>query len=397
MRKICIITGTRAEWGLLSPIARLLSQRSDTELQIIATNMHLLPTYGHTVDLIRADGFTVNAEVPMEAASDSRADTARATGRCLEGMASAFEKLRPDMVVILGDRYEMLAVATAATIMRIPIVHLHGGEISEGAIDDSIRHAITKLSSLHLTSADIHARRVMQMGEAPETVFNIGAIGVENALAVKPMPKEELESFLGIKIDRRSMLVTFHPVTACDEDPASQFRAILAALDNFPSSSVIFTYPNNDARGAAIIDLIRRYAASNPSRVAAVPSLGMQRYLSALHYVGAVVGNSSSGIIEVPSMGIPTVNIGNRQQGRLAADSVINCSATTPDISRAIAKALLSETQRLASLTLNPYFQPDTAARAVEIIATDPLSRLRNKTFHSFPTSDPSDKYATSN
>ncbi len=381
-RRVCIVTGSRAEWSLLSPIARLLAARPNVELQIIATNMHLIDRYGHTVDSIRKDGFTVSAEVPMEAASDSTADTARATGRCLEGMASAFEVLQPDMVVILGDRYELLAVASAAVIMRIPIVHLHGGEISEGAIDDSIRHALTKLSALHLTSAEPHRQRVIQMGESPDRVFNIGAIGVANVLAVEPLPKEELEQELGITIDRRSLLVTFHPVTAADESPAEQFQSLLNALDCFPQSTVIFTYPNNDARGAVIIDMLQSYAAARPGRVAAVPSLGMKRYLSALHYVGAAVGNSSSGIIEVPSMGIPTVNIGDRQKGRLASASVINCPADAESITRAINCALQPETRRKAASTPNPYFQPDTAQQAARLIAETPLASLRSKHFH---------------
>lgn len=381
-RKVCIVTGTRAEWGLLSPISRRLANRDDVQLQIIATNMHLIERYGLTVDRIREDGFTVNAEVPMEAASDSPADITRATARCLNGMASAFERLKPDLIVILGDRYELLAVASAAVIMRIPIVHLHGGEISEGAIDDSIRHAITKLSALHLTSADVHSRRIIQMGEDPKAVFNIGAIGVANALSIAPMPKAELERQLGIEINRRSLLVTYHPVTASDESPASQFRRLLDAIDRFQDSTVILTYPNNDAHGSAIIDMIQDYATARTGRVVAVPSLGMLRYMSALHYVGAAVGNSSSGIIEVPSLGIPTVNIGDRQKGRLASSSVINCPVDTDAIASSISKALRPETRRQAAATPNPYFQPDTAARAARLIAETPLGLLRTKHFH---------------
>lgn len=381
-RKVCIVTGTRAEWGLLSPIARELQLRPDIELQIVATNMHLLHRYGHTIDTIRADGSTVSAEVPMEPASDSPADTAAATGVCLSGMARAFERLCPNLIVILGDRYEMLAVCAAATIMRIPIVHLHGGEISEGAIDDSIRHAITKLSSLHLTSAEPHRRRVIQMGENPAEVYDIGAVGVANALAVQPLPREELERDLGIPIDRRSLIVTYHPVTARSEDPARSFGRLLDALERFPDSTIIFTYPNNDARGAEIINLITDFCDRHPGRAVAVPSLGMKRYMSALHYVGAAVGNSSSGIIEVPSMGIPTVNIGPRQQGRLAATSVINCTDDTDAITDAIASALSSCTARLARTADNPYYKPDTVSRAVELIATTPLEALRHKRFH---------------
>lgn len=381
-RKVCIVTGTRAEWGLLSPIAHALAARPDIGLQIVATNMHLMQRYGHTVDLIRAEGLSIDAEVPMEPRSDSVAHTAEAMGRCLSGMADAFARLAPDVAVILGDRYEMLAVASAATVMRIPIVHLHGGEISEGAIDDSIRHAITKLAALHLTSAAPHRARVIQMGEDPAMAFDIGAVGVANAMAVEPLPRQELEADLGITLDRRSLLVTYHPVTAADASPAELFGRLLDALDLFPRSTIIFTYPNNDARGSAIIDMICNYAAARPGRVVAVPSLGMRRYLSALHYVGAAVGNSSSGIIEVPSIGIPTVDIGPRQQGRLAASSVIHCPDETDAIARAIAHALDPETLRSMSAVVNPYHKPDTVATAARLIAETPLEALRHKHFH---------------
>ncbi len=381
-RKVCIVTGTRAEWGLLSPIASELARRPDVELQIVATNMHLMERYGHTVDLIRADGFEVSAEVPMESRSDSQADTVRAMAACMAGMADAFERLKPDVAVVLGDRYELLSVCSAATVMRIPLIHLHGGEISEGAIDDSIRHAVTKLSALHLTSAESHRRRVIQMGEDPGAVFNIGAIGVANAMSVEPLPKEGIERDLGIRIDRRTLVVTYHPVTAGDAEPADLFGNLLEALDRFPESTVIFTYPNNDARGAAIIEMIERYAAGRQSRVAAVASLGMRRYMSVLRYAGAVVGNSSSGIIEAPSMGLPTVNIGDRQKGRLAAESVINCGDSAAEIAGAIAVALKPETRKAAESVDNPYYQPDTAVMAADLIAEFPLERLRRKHFH---------------
>lgn len=384
-RKVCVVTGSRAEWGLLSPIASRLAQRDDVELQIVATNMHLMQRYGLTVDNIRADGFKVDAEVPMDPRSDSQCHTAMAMGLCLSGMAEAFDKLQPDIVVILGDRYEMLSVAAAATVMRIPIAHLHGGEVSEGAIDDSIRHAITKLSALHLTSAAQHASRVIQMGENPHAVHNIGAVGVWNATNVAPLPKSELESFLGIRLDRRSLLVTYHPVTADSRTPATLFGNLLQALDSFPDSTIVFTYPNNDARGHRLIEMTDDYVRANPHRAVAFPSLGMRRYLSALHYAGAAVGNSSSGIIEVPSMHIPSVDIGARQQGRLAASSVIHTADSPQAIVKAIAKALSPKMQALASKVENPYFQPDTPLRAATIIATTPLHLLTHKQFHDLP------------
>lgn len=381
-RKVAIITGTRAEWGLLSPIARRLRERPDVELSIIATNMHLMERYGHTVDAIRSEGFDVAAEVPMEAATDSPADTAAATALCMSGMAEAFNRLQPDVAVVLGDRYELLAVASAATIMRIPLVHLHGGEISEGAIDDSIRHAITKLAALHLTSAEPHRRRVIQMGEDPLMVHNIGAIGVSNAMAIEPLSPEQLKEDLGIEVDNRTLVVTYHPVTADDRDPAELFGELLEALDRFPESTVIFTYPNNDARGSAIIDLINDYCHRNPGRAVASASLGVKRYMSALRHSGACVGNSSSGIIEAPSLDIPTVDIGTRQQGRLAADSVIHCGDSADVIASAIAKALSPDCREAVRRTVNPYYQPDTAEKAAALIAETPLEAMRHKKFH---------------
>lgn len=384
-RKICIVTGSRAEWGLLSPIAAQLHLRNDVELQIVATNMHLIKRFGHTVDLIRNEGFDVAAEVALDSQSDAPADVAAATGRCMQGMAEAFNRLQPDLIVVLGDRYELLAVTAAATIMRIPIVHLHGGEVSEGAIDDSIRHAVTKLSALHLTSAREHSNRVRQLGENPAMIHTVGAVGVSNALAVEPLSKCEIEDFLGLELNRKSLMVTYHPVTACDSSPADLFGNLLRALDAFPDSTVVFSYPNNDARGAAIIDLIDGYVASSPSRAVAFPSLGMKRYLSVLHYVGAVVGNSSSGLIEVPSMHIPTVNIGTRQQGRLSAQSVINCADSESDIRRAVALALSPECQERVRHVVNPYYRPDTVAECARLIAETPLDSLRSKHFFDLP------------
>lgn len=381
MRKVCIVTGTRAEWGLLSPIARELQLHPDVELQIVATNMHLMERYGLTVNDIIADGFNVNIRVPLPESDGSEADVARATGVCFSGMASAFEQLRPDLVVILGDRTEMLATASAATIMRIPIVHLHGGEETRGAIDNSIRHAITKLSALHLTATEEYRRRVIQMGENPDNVINTGAIGVYNCIHEPVVPCSDLEAFLGIPITRSTLLVTYHPTTLDNVSSATRFGALLEALDSTSHGSVIFTYPNNDADGLDIINMIKEYAASHTGSVIAVPSLGKQRYLSALHYIGAMVGNSSSGIIEVPSMKIPTVNIGTRQQGRLAADSVIHCGESATEIAAAINLALSPEAQEKARHTVNPYGSDDTLRKCVSAIVDTPLDSLTLKRF----------------
>lgn len=387
-RKVAIVTSTRADWGLLSGIARGLDSRADVELSVIATNMHLDSRYGDTVNEILADGIAVAERVEMTPVSDSPADTARATARCLDGMAGAFERLRPDLLLILGDRYEMLAVATAATLMRIPIAHIAGGEISEGAIDDNIRHALTKLSALHLTATEPYRRRVIAMGEDPSRVINTGAIGVYNISTVELMPAHELEASIGMPLDSGTLLVTMHPATADDADVDERMQSLLDALDRFPDSRVLFTYPNNDSRGAVIIGMIHRYADRWPGRVAVVPSLGRRRYLSALKCVGAVVGNSSSGIVEVPSAGIPTVDIGIRQRGRIAADSVIHADDDADSIAAAIAKALSPEFRRFAAGVGNPYSRPDTLRTIVEAVATFPLDMLRRKKFYDIPIPD---------
>ena len=381
-RKVCIVTGTRAEWGLLSGIARQLNMCSDIDLQIIATNMHLSDRHGHTIDEILQEGFKVSAQVPMLDDANSDCDTVRSMAKCMHGMAEAFDNLRPHIVVLLGDRFEMLAVATAATIMRIPIVHLHGGEISEGAIDDSMRHAITKLSALHLTSTEEYRQRVIQMGENPERVINTGAIGVYNVMNVATMTLEQLRESLDFEIDHNTLLVTLHPATLDTTPIRTRCQALLNALDCFPNNKLLITYPNNDPDGMIIIEMIEQYARLHPTRVKLIHSLGLTRYMSALKYVAAVVGNSSSGIIEVPSMGIPTVNIGCRQKGRIAATSVIDCEPDTDSIVQAITKALSNDFKAQAQKTVNPYYRPDTLQLIVKAIATTPIETLHTKHFH---------------
>lgn len=385
-RNIAIATGTRADWGLLSGIAKALSLRPDCRVEIIATNMHLSERYGNTLGEIIADGFASPITVAMSTeATDSPVGTVAAMAECMQGMAATLADLRPDLLVILGDRFEMLATATAALMLRIPIVHIAGGEISEGAIDDSIRHAISKMASLHLTATEPYRRRVIAMGEEPSRVVNTGAIGVYNLLNEPYMTRSELEESIGMELPEGSLLVTYHPATLDDEDPALPCAQLLEALDRFPQSNVVITYPNNDSRGRVIIDLIEEYGRRHPDRVRVIPSLGKRRYLSALRYVGAVVGNSSSGIVEVPSMGIPTVDIGIRQRGRIASDSVVHCGDSADEIARAIAFALSPEGQHRAQTSVNPYGGPDTLNKIVTAIAETPLACLRSKQFYDIP------------
>lgn len=382
MRKIAIATSTRADWGLLSPLARLLSDTPGVEISIIAANMHLDIRRGYTVDEIVSDGFEIAARIPMDFKDDSPKSAVKAMAQCVDRISDAFEQIKPDSLIILGDRYEMLAIASAATVMRIPIIHIAGGEISEGAIDDNIRHAITKLSSLHLTATEPYRRRVIAMGEQPERVINTGALGVHNIMSLSLMNKETLEKSIGFSFDSPTLLITIHPATADDTPVETAPTALFEALDRFHEVKAIVTYPNNDSRGGRIIEIIDKYAAENTEKIKVIPSLGRLRYLSALQFVKAVVGNSSSGIVEVPSMKIPTVNIGSRQNGRIAADSVINCNETPDDIERAIRFALSEEGQKIAKNTSNPYYKPDTLRVMADAILSVPAERLRVKRFY---------------
>lgn len=391
MKKICIATGTRAEWGLLSPVAALLRSNPDVELQIVATNMHLDPRFGHTIDEITAAGFNVDRQVPIHSSSpdpDSHKENALQMARCLAGMTDALAELRPDILLILGDRFEMLATASAAMMLGIPIAHIHGGESTIGAVDDSIRHAITKLASLHLTATEAYRQRVIQMGENPAMVINTGAPGVYNALNIAPLSAEQLAQSIGLRPDHRTILLTYHPATLDPVDPAIRFQAILDAVAAIPDIKAIITYPNNDARSARLIEMIRHFAASRPDSVVAIPSLGMIRYISALHHIGAVVGNSSSGIIEVPSAGIPTVDIGIRQLGRDRAQSVISCGDSACEIRHAIEKALSPEMQQLARSAENPYFKPDTPRLIVDALLQADIPHFPTKKFNDIRWTD---------
>ena len=381
-RKICIVTSTRADWGLLSKVAKALSERSDETLQIVATNMHLSEKYGSTWHEIERDGLHIDRMVPMAVDNDSAVDTVVAMSQCMDGMARTLSDLNPDLLLILGDRYEMLAVASTALILRIPIAHIAGGAVSRGAYDESIRHSITKMSHIHLTETEEYRRRVIQLGENPMHVHNVGAMGVYNIRHLQYLTRQELEDDLGTSIPEGTLLCTFHPATLETIAPRVQCENLLAALDRHPDNKVIFTYPNNDTNGAIIIELINAYADLHPHRVAVFPSLGMRRYLSALHCVAAVIGNSSSGIVEVPSMGIPTLNIGIRQDGRLAAESVTNCGVTVEEIDRGLTTVLSPEKRIRCRSVKNPYEQPDTLQRIVDVVCNTPLDNIIIKPFH---------------
>ena len=382
MRKICVVTGTRAEYGLLSRLMRLIDESEDCQLQVVATNMHLLPEYGNTYQEIEKDGFRIDAKVLMRKTTDDAYGVIASMAEEMNGMNEALRELCPDMVVILGDRYEMLVVATVAMLQRIPIAHLHGGEISEGAMDDSIRHSITKMSSLHFTSTEEYRRRVIQLGEQPERVFYVGAMGVENLKKVPLMRKLELEDSLNFKFEGLSVLVTYHPVTLGNRIPKDEISDLLKALDSFSSLKVLFTMPNSDQGGEEIRSAIEAYCVRNEERCRCFKSLGVRRYLSALGYVTAVVGNSSSGLLEVPSAHIPTLNIGDRQKGRTRGASVVDVASDEASIVKGLQKVLSPNFRAFCKTTTRNYEKEGTAESIFKVISTYSLDTFLQKSFY---------------
>lgn len=368
MKRIGIMTGTRAEYGLLKSLMQEINKDNDLELYLIVSGMHLSPEFGMTYKEIEEDGFEINAKVEMLLSSDSPAGISKSIGLGVIGFADEFQRADLDMLILLGDRYEALSAAISAMVMRIPIAHLHGGELTEGAIDEGIRHSITKMSYLHFTSTEEYRRRVIQLGENPERVFCVGALGVENIKKINLMTKEELERSIHFEIDENTVVVTYHPVTLENNTVEEQFLNLLKVLDRNPKIRMIFTKANADTNGRIVNELIDKYAAQNSERACAFMSLGQKRYLSALKYCRIVIGNSSSGIIEAPSFGKPIINIGDRQKGRICAGSVINCGYTQQEIQQAMETALTEEFENKARNCRNPYEKENTAANIISVI-----------------------------
>ncbi|MBD5227271.1 MAG: UDP-N-acetylglucosamine 2-epimerase (hydrolyzing) [Bacteroides sp.] len=376
---IAVATTTRADWGLLLPLLRELRERGH-EPAVIAANMHLLPEYGNTIDEIRASGFEPVAKVP------AKSDPARTLSTTIEGFTDVLRNLKPDALVLLGDRFETLGAASAALLAGVPIVHIAGGTISEGAIDDSIRHAITKLSSLHLVETEQCRHRVIQMGEDPSTVFTVGAAGVWNALNTKLMTREELAKSLGWVIPENFIVATLHPctrsATPAPEQMENFIKGLEQSLKEFPGMGIIFTFPNNDSDPKPLIEQIKAFASRHPGQVLAVPSLGMHRYLSAVALSKGVVGNSSSGIVETASLGVPTLNVGVRQEGREAPPSVLNTPATPLGVSIGIQSMMRPVTQEQARLKFNPYFRHGTPKLMADAILKFDFHAYPRKKFY---------------
>ncbi len=366
-KKIVVVTATRAEYGLLRPVIRKLKESEYFQVELAVTGMHLSSEFGFTYQEIEQDGLSIDNKVDILLSSDTPVAMSKAMGLALISFSEYFERSKPDAIMVLGDRYELLAVCCAAMNARIPIFHLHGGETTEGAIDEAIRHAITKMSFFHFTSTEEYRRRVIQMGEHPDRVFNVGATGVENVLYEKLLSKNELEKSLNYVLDSPYAVVTFHPVTLENDTAKQQMQELLYAMDEHPEYIYICTKANADAGGRAINLMLDNYAMCRKN-VAVYESLGMRRYLSALKYAVMVIGNSSSGIVEVPLFGIPTINIGDRQKGRIQAESIINCQPDRGEISKSIKIAQSAEFKEIAKKTRNPYGNGSTSSAILEIL-----------------------------
>ncbi|MBI5041517.1 MAG: UDP-N-acetylglucosamine 2-epimerase (hydrolyzing) [Gammaproteobacteria bacterium] len=362
--RICIVTGSRADYGLLRPLMEALRDAPDFTLQVIATGMHLAPEFGLTYQAIEADGFSIDAQVEMLLSSDTARGVAKSVGLGVIGFADALAPLQPNLLLVLGDRFEILAAVQAALFARIPVAHIAGGDITEGAVDDAIRHSITKMAHLHFVTNAGAALRVRQLGEDPRHIFTVGSPGIDNLKCTPLLTREQLEAALGLHLKERNLLVTFHPSTLEATPAHAQLRELFTALDSFgPGLGLIFTKPNADMGGRDLAGLIDDYVATREN-AAAFTSLGNQRYYSAIAQVDAVVGNSSSGLYEVPSFGKPTVNIGDRQKGRLRAASVIDCAPTHAMIRAAIAAALTRDCRGVT----NPYGDGQAVERILAVI-----------------------------
>jgi GDP/UDP-N,N'-diacetylbacillosamine 2-epimerase (hydrolysing) len=366
--KICIVTGTRAEYGLLYwTIKKLLSDKY-FEVQLIVTGMHLSPEFGLTYKQIEDDGIKIDRKIEMLLSSDTSTGISKSIGVGIIGFADAYKELKPDLILLLGDRFEIFSAATAAMITKIPIAHCHGGEATEGLIDESIRHSITKMSHIHFTSTEEYRKRVIQLGEQPNWVFNVGALGIENINRLKLLNKIDFENSINLKLSSKVFLITFHPVTLEKSTAEEQFKNLLLALKTFKNTTFIFTLPNADNDGRIIIDLIHDFVSKNKNFSRAYISLGQLRYLSAIKHSDLVIGNSSSGLIEVPSFKKPTINIGDRQRGRVCGPSVINCKPIKKEIINSIEIALSKKfNQKLAS-TKNPYGSKNSSIEIVRIL-----------------------------
>ena len=382
-RKICIVTGTRAEYGLLRWVMQGIKDDSELTLQVVATGMHLSPEFGLTYREIELDGFRIDRKVEMLTSSDTSVGIAKSMGLGLIGFADVLNDLKPDLIVVLGDRFEIFSAVAAALVARIPVAHLHGGELTEGAFDDAIRHSITKMSHLHFVAAEEYRQRVIQLGECPERVYLVGGLGIDNIKRLKLLDKSELEATLDFKFGKKNLLITFHPETLETATAVAQMSELVAALNELKETQLIFTMPNADTGSRELIKLVEQYVACN-SNARAFTSLGQLNYLSCVANVDGVIGNSSSGLLEVPSFRKGTINIGDRQRGRLQAASVINCKAARMEIASALDKLYSPEFQTGLDRVKNPYGEGGASERVVNVLANCSLDGMIKKGFFAF-------------
>lgn len=381
-RKVCVVTGSRAEYGLLYWLMKEIEEDDDLCLQIIATGAHLSPEFGLTYKEIEKDGFIINEKIEILLSSDTAVGITKTMGLGLIGFAQSYDRLKPDIIVVMGDRFEHFIAVAAAHEARIPVAHLNGGELTEGAKDDAYRHAITKMSHLHFTAMEEYRRRVIQLGESPDRVFTIGEVGLDNIRRLRLLAKDECEEAINFKFNKKNILVTFHPVTLEENSIKNQFLELLCAIDELKDTNIIFTKPNADMGNRVISQITDDYVAKNNGNTAVFTSLGQLRYLSVLQYIDAVVGNSSSGIVEAPSFKIGTINIGSRQKGRMRAESVIDCEPIRQDILNAFAELYSREFQSKLKNIKNPYDKGMASTEMKGIIKTVNLDEITKKKFY---------------
>lgn len=380
-KKVCVVTGTRAEYGLMYWLLKFLKEEKDITLQLIVTGMHLSPEFGLTYREIEKDGFNIDKKIEMLLSSDSEIGISKSMGLAQISFSEAYKELRPDVVVLLGDRFETFSAASAAMISRIPIGHIHGGEATEGAMDESIRHAITKMSHLHFTATEIYRKRVIQMGEDPQRVFNVGAPGLDSVYNAELLDRDAFEEAIDFKLNKQNLLITFHPVTLEYNTSKQHFEELLDAISGLEDTNFILTKPNSDTNGRVIIDLIDDFVSRNPKRSCSFISLGHVRYLSALRHVDVVLGNSSSGLTEAPSFKVATVDVGDRQKGRIKAESVISCKPKKESITEALHLAMSIDFQKKLKEVRNPYGEGGASAKIVEILKNFDYTEILKKKF----------------
>lgn len=380
-KKVCIITGSRAEYGLLYWLMKAIEESKKLELQIIVTGMHLSDEFGNTYLQIEKDGFNIDKKVDISITSDSEIAISKSMSIGIIGFARAYDELNPDLIIVLGDRFEIFSAVTAATISRIPIAHLHGGELTEGAIDEAFRHSITKMSHLHFVATEDYRNRVVQLGENPQKVFNVGGLGIDNIFKLDLLSKRDFEKEVNFKLGNRNLLVTFHPVTLEKSTSKIHFQNLLNSLDLLTNTKIIFTKANSDIDGRIINKMIDQYVSKNENSIA-FKSMGQINYLSALQFIDAVVGNSSSGLLEAPSFKIGTINIGDRQKGRIEAESVISCDSNTLSINKALNRIYSEEFQNTIKNSTNPYGNGGSADQILRIIENIDFYNIIKKSFY---------------